>query len=109
MTILCPCCQRPVEAPQLPLEMLKHIPVTVTARTIIARLAAAHPNPVGTEALIDLVYTGARLPSDPAKSMREHIARVRRLLVDCGWTVANVAGRGQGVTGEYRLAPLEDA
>ena len=107
MSVLCPCCDRPMDAPHAPLSALKDAPFTVQRRMIVDVLADAYPRSVDLPFLIDAVYFHD--PEGGAETapnvIRTQLTRIRHQLAQYGWTIP-CAARGRGYHARYRLEPL---
>ena len=103
--ILCPCCNRPMEADKAPVAALTAAPVWGQHKTILDALASAYPRYVEQSFLIDLLYS-----NDPDGGpicanniVRSRVVGLRKTIREYGWTI------GKYTTGRYRLEPIEGA
>ena len=108
MTILCPCCQQPVNADKISADALREAPMERRMRDLLDALVRAYPRSVTIDHLADCLYAADPNggPDNPGNSIRVYISRLRKILPQYGWTIPSNRS-GFGAHSRYRLEPLK--
>lgn len=106
MTVICPCCSRPMEAARSPVEALASAIMGSVERRIVEALIAAYPKSITRDRMVEILYRDESDggPTDAPTVVSILMGRLRVKLALHGWTIPKARG-GPGSEG-YHLEPI---
>lgn len=101
----CPCCGQ--QTTDISVTGLADVQLSFARKSVLRRLIEAYPRSVSSDALLDAVYSGARIPEHPREVLAVQLTMIRRIIEQYGWTIPR-SGGGQGNHAYYKLCRTDE-